>query len=90
MAVVHKSGLLYVYSPWLQGQIQSRWKDDALAKQLATELVGVVNAFGGKMDSTGFQVSLPLAQLKGREREMVDALTSFMARVELEKNRRIV
>jgi hypothetical protein len=87
LAVINKTGLVYVY-PWIQGQIQSRWNDAELGTQLAKDLAMTVHAFGGETDSTGLQVSLQLTQLKGRERELVDALTSFMERVGMEKAKR--
>jgi hypothetical protein len=81
LAVVQKGGLLYVYWPWIEGQITKRWQDAVLARQIANDLVETIKPFGGGMDPTGLQLSVPLPGLQGREADLIGALTAFVARV---------
>jgi hypothetical protein len=81
LLVVSRPNALYSHSPWLYGQIERSWGDQAAAARLRDRLAAEMNGLGGRLTHSGQMVTTNLSDLAGREQDIVGRLLEVVAEV---------
>lgn len=85
LVVVSAKGRIYAHLPHVGNPIRKRWENPTLAARGESELAGLFKEWGENQARTtrnDKEIELPLADLAGKERRVIDSLCDFVTRLQ--------
>ena len=81
LGVVERSGNFYAYLPWLRDQLARTWEDEDVVQLVIQAQGDLLRDVGCRQTKSGTHWTTELANLAGREAELVEGLQELMRRI---------